>query len=74
MDWNFAVLEWQLFKGEVRANWTRLTDSHLEVIAGKRVRLADTIRDAYGLTRDQAEQQIRSFEARIEDPRPVSSR
>jgi uncharacterized protein YjbJ (UPF0337 family) len=74
MDWNFAVVEWQLFKGEVRANWARLTDSHLETIAGKRVRLADEIRDAYGLTRDQAEQQIRSFEARLRDPRPVSSR
>jgi hypothetical protein len=74
MDWSFAVIEWQLFKCEVRANWSRLTDSHLEVIAGRRVRLADNIRDAYGLTKEQAEQQIRSFEARIQDPRPVSSR
>ena len=74
MDWDVAAGEWQLFKGEVRAHWTRLTDSHLEVIAGRRVRLADQIRDAYGLTRDQAEQQIRNFEARILDPRPVSSR
>jgi hypothetical protein len=74
MDWNFAVLEWQLFKYEVRANWARLTDSQLEMIAGRRARLAGTLRDAYDLTRDQAEQQIRSFEARIQDPRPVSSR
>jgi uncharacterized protein YjbJ (UPF0337 family) len=74
MDWNMALADWQLFKGEVRAHWTRLTDSHLDLIAGKRVRLADNIRDAYGLTRDQAEQQIRTFEARILDPRPVSSR
>ena len=74
MDWNFAVLDWQLFKGEVRANWARLTDSHLEVIAGRRVRLADKLREAYDLTKDQAEQQIRSFEARIQDPRPMSPR
>lgn len=74
MDWKVAEADWQLFKGEVRAHWAKLTDSHLEVIAGRRVRLADKIRDAYGFTRDQAEQQIRNFEARILDSRPVSRR
>jgi uncharacterized protein YjbJ (UPF0337 family) len=44
------------------------------MIAGGRARLAGKIREAYGVTGDEAERQIKSFEARNEHPRPVSSR
>lgn len=74
MDWNSAEANWQQLRSEVRANWGRLTSGHLDVIAGRRSRLASTIREAYGLTGDEAERQIRSFEARNQHPRPVSFR
>jgi uncharacterized protein YjbJ (UPF0337 family) len=74
MDWNFAAANWQQLRCEVRANWGRLTSGQLDVIAGRRARLASTIREAYDLTGDEAERQIRSFEARNQHPRPVSFR
>ena len=74
MDWNFAEANWQQLRSEARANWARLTSGQLDVIAGRRARLASTIREAYDLTGDEAERQIRSFEARNQHPRPVSFR
>jgi uncharacterized protein YjbJ (UPF0337 family) len=74
MDWNFVETSWQRFRSEVHANWGRLTSAHLDLIAGSRTRLASKIEEAYGVTGDEAERQIKSFEARNQHPRPVSSR
>jgi uncharacterized protein YjbJ (UPF0337 family) len=74
MDWNSAEANWQQFRGEVHANWVRLTSGHLDMIAGRRTYLAIKIKEAYGVTGDEAERQIKSFEARNQHPRPVSFR
>ena len=74
MDWNSAQVNWQQFRCEVHANWGRLTSAHLDVIAGKRMCLANKIEETYGITGDEAERQIKSFEARNLHPRPVSFR
>jgi uncharacterized protein YjbJ (UPF0337 family) len=74
IDWNFVEATWQQFRGEVQANWGRLTGAHLDLIAGRRSRLASELRVAYAVTDDEAERQIRSFEARNQHPRPVSFR
>jgi uncharacterized protein YjbJ (UPF0337 family) len=74
MDWNSAQVNWQQFRCEVHANWGRLTSGHLDVIAGRRACLADKIEQAYGVTGDEAERQIKRFEARNQHPRPVSLR
>lgn len=74
MDWNFVEASWQRFRDEVHANWAKLTPAHLDFIAGKRTLLASSIREAYGVTGDEAERQIKGFEARNRHPRPVSFR
>lgn len=74
MNWDAAESNWPQFKSEVRANWGRLSDVSLTSIAGNRPRLANSISEAYGVTDDEAEQQIRNFEARKPYSRPVSSR
>jgi uncharacterized protein YjbJ (UPF0337 family) len=74
MDWNAVIVEWKVFRGEVRAHWGRLTDPQLNAIAGLRARLAEQIRDTYGLSDAEAEHQIRRFEARNQVLRTVSRR
>ena len=74
MDWKFAEANWRQFRSEVLANWGRLTSVHLDVIAGRRACLCNEIKDAYGITDEEAERQIKSFEARNQDPRTVSFR
>ena len=74
MDWNAVLAEWKLFRNEVRAQWGELTNSQLDAIGGMRILLAEQIRVSYGVTSDEAERQIVSFEARNEYLRAVSSR
>ena len=74
MDWKFVEASWLHLRDEVHAQWGRLTSAHLDLIAGDRARLASKIEEAYGVTSNEAERQIKSFEARNQHPRPVSLR
>jgi uncharacterized protein YjbJ (UPF0337 family) len=62
MDWNIVAGNWKQFKGKVKAQWGKLTNDHLDVIAGNRDQLAGKIQETYGITKDEAEQQIKQFE------------
>ena len=67
MNWDIAAGNWKQFKGKVKARWGSLTDDHLDVIAGRRVELSGKIQEAYGITKDEAERQIRRFEKSNKD-------
>ena len=67
MDWNIVEGNWKQFKGKVKTQWGKLTNDHLDVIAGKRDQLLGKIQESYGITKDEAEKQIRDFEARNKD-------
>jgi uncharacterized protein YjbJ (UPF0337 family) len=62
MNWDLIEGNWKQFQGHVRERWGRLTDGDIDTIAGKRDRLAGTIQDAYGITKAQAELQVKTFE------------
>ena len=71
MNWDQASGMWHQFKGSVRERWGKLTDDDLAVIDGKRDRLVGKIQERYGLSRDQAEQQIAEWKipsAMAEEP------
>ncbi|QBC43198.1 CsbD family protein [Iodobacter fluviatilis] len=70
MNWDIAEGNWKEFKGKVKEQWGNLTDDHLDVIAGKRDRLAGQIQKAYGITKDEAELQITKFEKLNKDAPP----
>ena len=55
---------WKQIKGKVKQHWGRLTDDRLDMIAGKRDELAGEIQKAYGITREEAEKQMKEFEHR----------
>lgn len=62
MNWNIVEGYWKQFKGKAKAQWGKLTDDHLDVIAGNRDQLTGKIHETYGVTNDDAEQQIKRFE------------
>lgn len=64
MNWEIAKGEWKQFKGKVQAQWGKLTDDQLDVIAGRRTELAGHLQKAYGVSLDEAEKQIKDFEQR----------
>jgi uncharacterized protein YjbJ (UPF0337 family) len=73
MNWDIVEGNWKQFKGKVKVQWGKLTDDQLDVIAGKRVELAGKIQESYGVTLEEAEQQIKRFEERNKDYRPKDS-
>ena len=74
MNWDRVKGNWKQFKGKVRQQWGKLTDDHLEVIAGNREELAGKLQEAYGVSKEEAEDQIRKFEDRFEDLLPDETR
>lgn len=62
MNWDIVQGNWKQFRGNVKAQWGKLSDDQLDVIDGKRVELAGKIQEAYGLTKEDAEKQIKAFE------------
>ncbi len=70
MNWDIVEGNWKQFKGKVKAHWGNLTDDQLDVIAGKRTELAGKVQESYGITKDEAEEQIKRFEAHNKDFRP----
>jgi uncharacterized protein YjbJ (UPF0337 family) len=62
MNWDRVEGNWKTFKGQVKQQWGKLTDDDLDVIAGKREELLGRIQNAYGMSRDEADKQIRAWE------------
>lgn len=62
MNWDRVEGNWKTFKGQVKQQWGKLTDDDLDVIAGKREELLGRIQNAYGMSRDDADRQIREWE------------
>jgi len=67
MNWNIVEGNRDQFRGLITVHRGKLTNDHLDVIAGKRDVLAGRIQESYGITRDEVEKQIKSFEERNKD-------
>jgi len=55
---------WKQFKGKVKEQWGKLTDDDFDVIAGKRDQLLGRIQERHGISRDEAEVQVKEWEGR----------
>jgi uncharacterized protein YjbJ (UPF0337 family) len=73
MDWTSVQSDWDQYRDKVKARWAKLSATHLDAIAGDRVRLSGMVREVYKISSDEAERQIRYFEERNHDYRPQSS-
>ena len=62
MNWDRIEGNWKQIKGKVKAKWGELTDDHIDVIAGRRDQLVGQVQEKYGISKDEAERQIRDFE------------
>ena len=67
MDWKCIEGDWKHIKDKVKAQWDRLTDDHLDQIAGKRDHLVGKIQEHYGVARHDSERQVSDWEHRNQD-------
>jgi uncharacterized protein YjbJ (UPF0337 family) len=64
MNWDRIEGNWKQLKGNVKQQWGKLTDDQLDVIAGKRDKLAGKIQESYGISKDEAEKQLAAWQER----------
>jgi len=70
MNWDQVQGNWKQFKGKVKEQWGKLTDDQLAMINGRRDQLAGKVQEAYGIGKEEAERQVRSFENRYSNWKP----
>ena len=60
--WEKMKGSWSQTKGAVKEQWGKLTDDDLLEIEGRRDQLVGKLQTRYGITRDDAERQVGTFE------------
>jgi uncharacterized protein YjbJ (UPF0337 family) len=68
MEWDRIEGNWAQFKGSAKQQWGKITDDHLNVVAGERDALLGKIQAYYGITREQAEGQLSDWQGRLSGP------
>ena len=61
---NEDILEgkWKQLTGKVKLQWGKLSDDDIDVIDGKRDQLEGKIQEYYGISKDEAQRQVRDWE------------
>lgn len=73
MNWTQIEGNWKQLKDKVKQQWGKLTDDQLDVIAGKREHLAGKIQEAYGVSLEEAEQQLAEWQRLQKDRRGMTN-
>lgn len=58
MNWDEVKGKWKQMSGEVKSRWGKLTDDQIAEIDGERERLVGKIQEAYGISKEAAENQV----------------
>ena len=62
MNWDTVAGNWKQVKGKVKEQWGKLTDDDLLEIEGRRDQLVGKIQSRYGITKEEAEAQVGTWE------------
>ena len=65
MNWDRIAGNWKQATGKVQEKWGKLTNDDLDVIAGKREQLIGRVQERYGIAKDEAERQVKDWEASV---------
>jgi uncharacterized protein YjbJ (UPF0337 family) len=65
MNWDRISGNWTQWKGRIQERWGKLSHDQLDVIAGRRDQLSGRIQEVYGLTKEEAERQLRNWERNL---------
>lgn len=63
MNWDRIEGNWKQFKGYAKQQWGRLTDDQLDVTAGKRDKLVGKIQETYGISKEESEKQVSTWQS-----------
>ncbi|GKS69809.1 UPF0337 protein [Nitrosomonas sp. PY1] len=61
MNWDEIEGNWKQLKGKALEKWGEITNDEMDVIAGKKDQLVGQIQAKYGVTKEEAEKQVKEF-------------
>ena len=67
MNWDRIEGNWKQVKGKTLAQWGKLTDDDVDLIAGRREQLAGKIQELYGVAKDEAHRQVSDWVRRADE-------
>jgi len=67
MNWDRIQGNWKQVKGKTLAQWGKLTDDDVDLIAGRREQLAGKIQERYGVAKDEAHRQVSDWVRRADE-------
>jgi uncharacterized protein YjbJ (UPF0337 family) len=67
MNWDQIEGNWKQVTGKAKAQWGKLTDDDLDVVAGRRDELSGKIQERYGVAKEEAERQLAAWEKQASD-------
>lgn len=66
MNWPHIEGQWKQLRGVLRERWGWLTNSDLDIAAGRRDQLIGIVQQRYGTGREEAERQVDAFSRRVQ--------
>ena len=67
MNWERIQGNWKQVAGQAKEQWGKLTEDDIDVVAGRRDRLAGRIQERYGVSLDEAEKQVAQWQRKATD-------
>lgn len=74
MIWERIKSKWNQYKVQAKAQWSRLSNEQLDSTEGNREHLASRIEQVYGVSKEEAEQQVAAWQAQQTDREPSLSK
>jgi uncharacterized protein YjbJ (UPF0337 family) len=72
VNWEQTKGKWNQTKGAVKKQWGKLTDDDLTIIAGQRDQLVGKIQERYGIAKEEADKQVKTWESmKVNEPEDV---
>ena len=65
MNWDRIEGNWRQFKGKAKEQWGKLTDDDVTSSPASATRWSAACRKSHGITRDEADKQVRDWESRL---------
>jgi uncharacterized protein YjbJ (UPF0337 family) len=65
MGWDEIERDWNELKGEVKRQWSKLSDEDVELIKGKYAELLGLLQERYGHAKERAEREINDWAKRL---------
>jgi len=65
MNWDQIQGNWKQFTGQIQQKWDKLTHDDLARIKGNERELAGKIQELYGISKEEAERQVKEWRNRL---------